>query len=99
MAYRLKIEPEAELDVFRAFRDYETMRRGLGRRFATRLQDVLGRIVVNPEIHAITFRNVRQTLVRKFPFVVCYTFEANTVSVIAVFHTSRSPEVWQLRVE
>ena len=98
MTYRLKVEPEAELDVFRAFRGYETARRGLGKRFVARLQDVLERIEVNPEIHAITYRNVRQTLVRKFPYVVCYTIEGETVSVLAVFHTSRDPDNWKLRV-
>jgi plasmid stabilization system protein ParE len=98
MAYRLKIEPEAELDVFRAFREYEIARRGLGKRFVVRLQDVLDRIAANPEIHAITYHNVRQTLVRKFPYAVCYTLEGKTVSVLAVFHTSRNPDDWQSRV-
>jgi plasmid stabilization system protein ParE len=99
MAYRLKVEPEAELDLFRAFRAYETVRRGLGRRFVARVQDVIDRIVMYPEIHAITHKNVRQTLVRKFPYTVCYILENETVSVLAVFHTSREPKGWQSRAE
>jgi toxin ParE1/3/4 len=97
MPCQLKIEPEAELDVFRAYRSYEDVRRGLGRRFIAHLQDVLDHITASPEIHAITYHNVRQTLVRKFPYVVCYTFEGETISVLAVFHTSRNPDDWKSR--
>jgi hypothetical protein len=99
MAFRLKVEPEAELDLLRAFRTYESVQRGLGRRFIARLQDVIDRITVSPEIHAVTYKNVRQTLVRKFPYTVCYIFEDGVVSIIAIYHTSRDPKSWQSRID
>ena len=46
---------------------------------------------------AVTYRTVRQTLVRRFPYVVCYTFEAEEVCVIAVFHGHRDPSDWRSR--
>ena len=99
MAFPLKIEPEAELDLIRAYRSYEDARTGLGRRFVARLDDTLDRIAENPEIHALTYRNVRQTLVRKFPWVVCYTFEDGKVSVVAIYHGHRNPDDWKSRLE
>ncbi|MCO6454381.1 MAG: hypothetical protein J5I93_03615 [Pirellulaceae bacterium] len=42
--------------------------------------------------------NVRQTLVKRFPYVVCYVFEEDRVDVIAVFHGHRDPTVWTSRV-
>jgi toxin ParE1/3/4 len=98
MAYRLKIEPEAELDLLRAYLTYEAAQHGLGRRFLSRVQDVVDRIAASPEVHAVTYMNVRQTLVRKFPYIVCYTLEGQVVNVVAVFHTSRDPKGWQSRV-
>jgi plasmid stabilization system protein ParE len=59
MPYPLKIEPEAQLDLFRAYRSYEVAKRGLGRRFVDRLDDALDRIAKNPEIYAVTYRNGR----------------------------------------
>ena len=99
MAYPLKIDPEAQLDLFRAYQTYETARRGLGRRFVSRVEDALDRVADNPEIHAVTYRNVRQKLVRKFPYVVCYTFEDGKVTVLAIIHGHRDPDDWKSRVE
>ena len=99
MAYPLKIEPEAQLDLLRAYHSYEDARKGLGRRFIARLEDALVRIGENPDTHAVTYRNVRQTLVRRFPYVVCYTFEEGKVSVLAIYHGHRDPNDWKSRVE
>jgi plasmid stabilization system protein ParE len=99
MAYPLIIEPEAELDFFRAYRSYEDARRGLGRRFIVRLDEVFDRIAQSPEIHAVTYRNVRQTLVRTFPYVVCYSFENGIVDVLAIYHGHRDPESGKSRIE
>jgi plasmid stabilization system protein ParE len=64
-----------------------------------RLGDALDRIAENPEIHALIYRNVRQTLVRKFPYLVCYTFEDGKVSVLAIYHGHRDPDGWKSRVD
>jgi hypothetical protein len=41
---------------------------------------------------------VRQALVRRFPYVVCFLIEAERISVIAVIHGRRNPRVWQSRI-
>ena len=55
------------------------------------VEEVFDRIQRTPEVHAVTHATVRKTLVRRFPYVVCYTFEADTVYVIAVLHGHRDP--------
>ncbi len=99
MSCPLIITPEAEADMEQAFRWYQAQRIGLGEDLITCVEKVFDRITHFPEIHAITYRNVRQTLVRKFPYVVCYVFENDRVEVIAVFHAHRDPTSWQARVE
>jgi plasmid stabilization system protein ParE len=98
MTFRLVIEPEAEADLDEAYRWYEKRRPGLGVEFIECVEAVFERLRVTPELHAIVYRSVRQTLVKRFPYVVCYVFEDDVVDVIAVFHGHRDPLVWRSRV-
>jgi len=98
MPFPLTVTPEAEDDLADAYRWYEQQSAGLGSKFLARVEDVFDRIRRTPEIHAVTYKTVRQTLVTRFPYVVCYTFEEAHVYVIAVFHGHRDPSEWMSRV-
>jgi len=50
------------------------------------------------KIHALIFENYRRGLVRRFPYVIFYEFEGNTVTVYGVFHMSRDPDAWKQRL-
>ncbi len=99
MKYRLVIQPEAEADLDEAYRWYEKQRSGLGSQFIECVEAVLDRISERPELHAVVYRTVRQTLVRRFPYVVCYVLEGHCVDVVAVFHGQRDPASWKSRVD
>ncbi len=99
MTYRFVIQPEAEADLDEAYRWYERQRPGLGREFIERVEAVFDRICVTPELHGIVYKQVRQTLVRQFPYVVCYVLEEELVDVVAVFHGHRDPTDWHSRVD
>ena len=71
MAFSLLVKPEAENDLADAYRWYEDQHSGLGLSFLESVEDVLSRIRETPAIHAITHDTIRQTLVRRFPYVVC----------------------------
>ena len=72
MAFQIVIEPEAEDDLASACDWHEEQRPGLGIDFVNRIEDVFRRIRNTPEMHAVAHNNVRQTLVKRFPYVVCY---------------------------
>lgn len=95
----LRIRREAVEDIEAATAWYEGKLPGLGDQFGVRLQAVFERIQQNPQLHAVTYSNVRQTMLRKFPYVVCYISLADAVEVIAAYHTSRDPESWKSRAE
>ena len=99
MSNRLIVTPEAEADIAQALDWYQKQRDGLGEVFLRCLDRVFDRITHSLETHAITYRNVRQTLVRKFPYLVCYLYNEEQVNVVAVFHASRASEGWQSRVD
>lgn len=64
MTYPLTIQPEAEADLAAAFCWYEEQRSGLGLEFLDCVEEVWKRISSTPELHAATYRGVRQALVR-----------------------------------
>ena len=59
---------------------------------------ILNRVAANPKLHATVYQDVRKAVVTKFPYVVIYREEAGELLVVAVFHTSRDPSVWQSRI-
>src|SRR5438445_9294954 len=91
----LRDEAQAEFD--EAFDYYEQRRAGLGVALVTRVQEVFDRIAVNPLMHAVVFADIRKAVVAKFPYGVYYRAEQARVEVIAVFHSSRNPTIWQGR--
>jgi plasmid stabilization system protein ParE len=91
----LRAEAEAEFD--EAFDWYEAQRAGLGVALAGEVQRVFDRIAANPLMHGIALADIRKAVVRRFPYCVFYRPHADRVEVIAVFHTSRDPSIWQGR--
>ena len=68
MTYRLVVEPEAEADLEEAYRWYEDQRLGLGVELIDCVEAVFERLRATPKLHAIVYRTVRQTLVKRFPW-------------------------------
>ncbi|HEY2910135.1 MAG TPA: type II toxin-antitoxin system RelE/ParE family toxin [Gemmataceae bacterium] len=91
----LRAEAEAEFD--EAFDYYDDQREGLGTEFASEIQKVLDRIAANPSMHQIAFADIRKGVVRRFPYSIFYRPHANHIEVVAIFHSSRDPSVWQDR--
>jgi len=76
---------------------YEQQRSGLGARFTAAVQQVFDEIAANPQRYAEVHRDVREGLVKGFPYCVYYHEQSAQIVILAVFHTSRDPSVWQAR--
>lgn len=98
MEYSLIVAPEAEADLARARDWYEEQRSGLGREFLLCVDELLVRIQRTPLAFAATYKHVRQALVRRFPYVVCCTFDGQTANVLAILHGHRDPNEWKRRL-
>jgi plasmid stabilization system protein ParE len=86
---------QAEFDDAAAW--YESQRPGLGGDFVAQVQQVLDTIAGQPDRYSIASGDVREAPVSRFPDCVYYRVKSNRVVIIAVFHTSRDPSVWQGR--
>jgi plasmid stabilization system protein ParE len=91
------LRPEARAEFDEAYDWYEGQRAGLGEAFAEQVQRVFDRIAAMPRLHAAVFGDVRKAVVARFPYCAFYREEPSCVRVLAVFHTSRDPRIWQSR--
>jgi len=93
----VKVRRLAERDVAEAKAWYDNQRRGLGDDFVDCVRDVFRRIGQTPEMHQVIFKDVRRSLVQRFPYAVYYKVFSTKITVIAVMHTHSHPRAWQRR--
>jgi plasmid stabilization system protein ParE len=99
MIRRFIVRPEAEEDLERAVRWYHEQRAGLEFDLILCVEEAFERIRNDPLAYALVYRDARQVLVRRFPYVVSYVVDGDRIAVIAVSHGRRDPEHWKSRVE
>lgn len=99
MSIPIRFLPEAREELDRAIDWYEQRQSGLGGTFLIRAQEVLDRISQTPQIHPVIYRDIRQGVLRQFPYVILYREEGVELIVISVFHHSQDPSIWQSRVD
>ncbi len=90
--------PEARLEYREAAIFYETRRSGLGATFTREIETVIERIFAAPDRFSFIEQDVRRCLAHVFPYGVLYTFEHDSILIIAVAHASRRPGYWQERL-
>jgi len=98
MAAELVFASEAELDIAEAYAWYERRRAGLGEEFLSALDACIESIRRQPQMCTLVHESYRRSLIRRFPYAVFYEYAQTTVTVYAVFHTSRDPDKWRQRL-
>ncbi|MCP4404277.1 MAG: type II toxin-antitoxin system RelE/ParE family toxin [bacterium] len=95
----VRFHPEAELDLQDVMQWYGNKRFGLDAEFMLCIDEALSRITRNPNLYPVELRDVRKVLVRRFPYVIYYITNAESIVILAVFHVKRNPIQWKLRIE
>jgi plasmid stabilization system protein ParE len=76
---------------------YEARSPGLGLAFAQALDATFEAIVQRPEAFARVRGELRQALLRRFPYSVLFAHDGDEVVVTTVHHHRRDPRRWQSR--
>lgn len=97
MKYELAIRPEAEAELAEAFDWYEEQLPGLGSEFLISVDAAVHAVTRNPLQFAKIHKNIRRTLLHRFPYGIFYLVEKNRIAVLAFFHVKRNPKRWQKR--
>lgn len=97
--YKAIILPFAKEDIRDAAIWYNEKQNGLGKRFTNEVREKVHFIRQNPKSVNIRYKEVRTLVLDVFPFMVHYTIDEDTKTIIisAVLHTSRNPVLWGKR--
>ncbi|MDI6775669.1 MAG: type II toxin-antitoxin system RelE/ParE family toxin [Syntrophales bacterium] len=99
MRYRVIIRLEAENDLKEAFSWYEDKRQGLGYDFLLQVDAGLRFIERNPKICPAEYKETRKYLIKRFPYKIIYLLEEERITVLAVIHGKRSPNLTKKRID
>ena len=88
----LEIKEEARNDILNAAAWYREKQEGLDKKFITAVQRTLIKIVNNPESGNKIYKTYRQTIVKKFPYVVIYSIIFDSIVILQVFNTWQNPK-------
>lgn len=97
--HRSIILPLAKEDIREAERWYNKQSPGLGKKFTAEVRESVRFIRQNPTACNIRYDKVRTVVLKVFPFMIHYTINEASKSVVisAVLHTSRDPKEWENR--
>lgn len=90
--------PAARLEVIEAQDWYEKEKAGLGAQFRAEINHQVERIVEHPLHFPRMLADVHRVKLRRFPYGLFFRPLDDATYVIACFHSSRNPIVWQSRV-
>ena len=86
--------PATEQELQEAYNWYEEREAGLGSDFIRCIDASLQLISRHPEILPVAHKNIRQAVIRRFPYSIFYLSDKETIFVISVFHSSPQPRTW-----
>jgi plasmid stabilization system protein ParE len=76
---------------------YEAQRPNLGVEFIAEIDRCIALAAEQPRSHVVIRNGVRRAIASRFPYSVYFRAEAHRIVVLAVFHGSRDPTIWQRR--
>jgi plasmid stabilization system protein ParE len=86
--------PASEFELQEAYNWYEERESGLGREFMRCVDAGIQLIRRHPEIFPIAHKNIRQAVIRRFPYSIFYVRAGEAIIILSVFHASRQPKRW-----
>ena len=94
----IRFSPATAADLESAYQWYEEQRGGLGAQFLDCVLACLERVRRSPERAERVRDEYRRALVRRFPYVVFYEYDEQTITVYGIVHTARDASKWQGRL-
>ncbi len=94
MTPRLSFRQQARAEVLEARVWYDAPMLGLGLEFAQAVDDALERVLRMPEAFTPLRGDVRQVVLRRFPYSILFAYESNEVVVLTVHHHRKKPTRW-----
>ncbi|WP_082915168.1 type II toxin-antitoxin system RelE/ParE family toxin [Arachidicoccus ginsenosidimutans] len=88
--YQVVLQSEAISDMQDAYDWYEEQRTGLGNEFVEEVEISLEKISEHPEYYSYVNDIYRRIKTNRFPYLIIYEIENNTVFVNSIMHGMRN---------
>lgn len=100
MSYKVKLLPIVLKDLQKAKEWYSNQNEILAQDFKESVEKEIDYIGKYPEHYQLKYKNLRQSLVTRFPYAIFYTVEdkQKLIVIFGVLHTSRNPEIARKRM-
>ena len=87
----------ARVEFIEAAAWYEARRPNLGVEFITEVDRCIALAKAQPLLFGVIHNSIRRVVTERFPYSIYYRVESHRIVVLAVFHASRNPSIWQRR--
>lgn len=95
--FSIELSDEAEFDFDKSYDYYLEDSLRTADVFFKKINQGFNDIQKSPFAFPVAIQDIRKYVVTKFPFVIYYQVEDRIIKVVAIFHTSRKPEIWNER--
>ncbi|HUW00384.1 MAG TPA: type II toxin-antitoxin system RelE/ParE family toxin [Gallionella sp.] len=97
MSLPITFHRAASVEFIEASAWYEGKRFGLALDFISEIDRCISLASKNPLQFAVVREDIRRAVANRFPYSVYFRAEQHRIVVLAVFHGSRDPAIWQAR--
>lgn len=97
MRFVLRYRPEVVDDLRKAAEWYDARHAGLAAEFLNECRIKLTDVANRPQQGTRQAKEVRSVRIRRFPYVIHFRIEGETVVVLAILHGGRDPSTWKER--
>jgi hypothetical protein len=98
MPVKLIITPFAEIDLLDIKSWYSSKEYGLFEKFISEFDFIIHLIYSNPEKFPIVYKKYRKAVLKQFPYKIIYSFDEQSVRILAIIHHKRHPKIWKQRI-
>ncbi|MDP2686710.1 MAG: type II toxin-antitoxin system RelE/ParE family toxin [Aequorivita sp.] len=101
MGYKIKLLPIVYMDLQKAKKWYREKNETLTQDFKVEVDKEIDYIGAYPEHYQRKYKELRQSLITRFPYAIFYLVEEEQkrIIVFGVLHTSRNPEIVRKRIK
>lgn len=100
MSYQIKLLPMALKDLKEAKKWYADKSEKIAVEFKQEVNKEIDYINQYPEHYQLRYKELRQSLVTRFPYAIFYLVEEEQkrIVIFGILHTSRNPEIARKRI-
>ena len=95
---KLKFISPADQELIDTYDYYEDQLLGLGDQFLYEFNNTTKLIIEHPSIWLKIGKRTRRALLKRFPQLILYIFEENTIHVTCIAHQHRNPDYYIDRI-